>query len=227
MKKYNWLPDFVYGGIDGAITTFAVVAGVEGSGLSVSIILILGLANLVGDGFSMAIGKFMSDRAELEQMKAAQSEEKDTILHRPEAEQALVSEVLEKNKVGVQDTNRILGLIAKHPKSWLEILMRHEMRVAQESINPMKGAAATFFAFLLIGIIPLMAYVLTPFLKLDQSGLFIFSSASTLFALFIIGIIKTRFTDRFWLWAGLETAAIGGVAAALAYFVGYLAQMIL
>ena len=63
---YNWVSDFVYGGIDGAVTTFAVVAGVEGASLSLSVILILGFANLFADGFSMSVGKYLSDKSERE-----------------------------------------------------------------------------------------------------------------------------------------------------------------
>lgn len=226
MKKYNWLPDFVYGGMDGAVTTFAVVAGVVGSSLSSSVILILGFANLIADGFSMACSKFMSDRAELEQMRVAIAAEKEFVLKKPEEEKALITKIFAKNKVKTQDADGLLNLITKYPKTWLEILMRHEMRVAEQSIVPWKGAMSTFAAFILIGFIPLAAYVFTPYLNLSHRGLFIFSSIATLAALFIIGIVKTRFTDRFWLWAALESALIGGIAASLAYFVGYFAQML-
>lgn len=224
MKKYNWFPDFVYGGMDGVVTTFAVVAGVVGSSLSSSVILILGFANLIADGFSMACSKFMSDRAELEQMRVAIAAEKELVLKKPEEEKALLAQIFAKNKVKVQDADALLNLITQYPKTWLEILMRHEMRVAEQSIVPWKGAFSTFGAFILIGFIPLAAYVFTPFLNLTDRGLFIFASIATLGALFIIGIVKTRFTDRFWLRAGIESALIGGVAASLAYFVGYFAQ---
>ncbi len=60
----NYLKDAIYGGVDGAVTTFAVVSGVAGAGLSPSIVIILGIANLVGDGFSMAAGNFLGTRAE-------------------------------------------------------------------------------------------------------------------------------------------------------------------
>ena len=64
----TYLKDFIYGAIDGAVTTFAVVSGVAGAGLSSSIIIILGIANLVADGFSMAVGNFLGSRAENQAM---------------------------------------------------------------------------------------------------------------------------------------------------------------
>lgn len=67
MKKLrckSCLPEFVYGSIDGTVTTFAVVAGAIGAGLSSAVILILGFANLFADGFSMAVSNFMSRKSE-------------------------------------------------------------------------------------------------------------------------------------------------------------------
>ncbi|NJW54522.1 VIT1/CCC1 transporter family protein, partial [Salinimicrobium oceani] len=61
----DYIAEFVYGGIDGAITTFAVVAGAEGASLGISVVVILGLANLIADGFSMSVGNFFSTKAEM------------------------------------------------------------------------------------------------------------------------------------------------------------------
>jgi len=63
-RKY--LSEFVYGGTDGAITTFAVVAGALGASLSSSIVIILGFANLLADGFSMAVASYLSAKSEKE-----------------------------------------------------------------------------------------------------------------------------------------------------------------
>lgn len=65
--KFKFLPEFVYGGIDGTITTFAIVTGSIGAGFSSTVILILGFANLLADGFSMAVGNYLSRKSELEQ----------------------------------------------------------------------------------------------------------------------------------------------------------------
>lgn len=60
----QYLPEFVYGGIDGSITTFAIVTGVVGASLSPTIILILGFANVFADGFSMGISNYLSQGSE-------------------------------------------------------------------------------------------------------------------------------------------------------------------
>ncbi len=63
-KIENNLREFVYGGMDGAVTTFAVVTGAAGANLSSSIILILGFANVLADGFSMAVGSYLSEKSD-------------------------------------------------------------------------------------------------------------------------------------------------------------------
>jgi len=76
MKERNgaFLKSTIYGGLDGIITTFAVVAGVIGASLDSSIILILGFANLVADGISMAVGDYMSTKSEQEYVKKKNAE---------------------------------------------------------------------------------------------------------------------------------------------------------
>ena len=71
--KRRYLPEFVYGGIDGAITTFAVVSGVVGASLSSAIVLILGFANLFADGFSMAVSNYLSVKSRNEIKKPRES----------------------------------------------------------------------------------------------------------------------------------------------------------
>lgn len=60
----DYLREFVYGGMDGAVTTFAVVTGAAGANLGVRVIIILGFANVFADGFSMAVGSYLSEKSE-------------------------------------------------------------------------------------------------------------------------------------------------------------------
>ena len=66
-RKY--LAEFVYGAIDGSVTTFAVVAGAMGASLSSTVVLILGFANLFADGFSMAISNYLSNKSQIDLYK--------------------------------------------------------------------------------------------------------------------------------------------------------------
>ncbi len=221
-NSYNWISDFVYGGIDGAVTTFAVVAGVEGAKLSISTILILGFANLFADGFSMATSKYLSDKTNQEQYDRIRKREKAHIQkntsHKDEELDRIISSYGFKGK----DLLGAKKVFQANPDALLDLIMRNEYNLTQENIHPEKGAFYTFISFLVIGIIPLLGYLLKPILNTDDSQTFFATSIATLGALFIVGAIKSRFTDRHWTISGGETALIGGIAATIAYIVGFL-----
>lgn len=219
--KYNWLPDFVYGGIDGAVTTFAVVAGVVGANLSTPIILILGFANLFGDGFSMATGKYLSDKAELDRTRFLRRIEERSIVEKPHEEKKEIGEILKSFGFKGKELTRAKKIITQNPQVWVNLMMNHELNIIEENIEPVKGATATFFAFIIIGLIPLTGYVLQRFLPFDEKYLFFGTACATLLALFFVGAIKARFSDKSWIVTGTESAIVGGFAASIAYMIGF------
>jgi len=225
--KYNWLPDFVYGGIDGAVTTFAVVAGVEGASLSVGIILILGFANLFADGFSMSVGKYLSDKTQKEQFEKIKEIEFRHLKEKPEHERQEVEEIMALYGFKGKDLKRATDIITSDPEGWVDIMMRREFNMTEENIDPIKGGIATFIAFVLVGFIPLIAYVLKSPLNLSESQTFLATCISTISALFIVGAIKSRFALKNWIISGLEMALMGGAAAGIAYFIGVFLKTLL
>ena len=82
----SYLRDWVYGGIDGIVTTFAIVSGVVGARLSPHIILILGSASLLADGLAMAAGDYLATRSEDEELHFAEAVERRHIETCPEGE---------------------------------------------------------------------------------------------------------------------------------------------
>ncbi len=220
--RYNWLPDFVYGGIDGSVTTFAVVAGVAGAQLSTAIVLILGFANLFADGFSMAVGKYSSDRAEKQRIQNVRKTLDREIHNNPEKARNDLEDVLRNQGFRGRDLSKAVEMMSANEAVWVDALMRHKYRLISETIEPAKGALATFIAFNVIGFIPLAAYVFNSFLNLDPRQLFQLTAAFTLLALFTVGAVKAKVVQARWVWGGVETMLIGGVAAAIAYLVGYL-----
>jgi len=213
---YVWIQDFVYGGIDGAVTTFAVVAGVEGASLSIPIILILGFANLFADGFSMSVGKYLSDKSQLEQYDKIREIEMDHIKTRSAHEKQEVREILQTYNFKGKGLEAATETITSNPDAWVDLMMRNEFSMTRENISPITGSLVTFGSFVLIGFIPLAGYIF------DLGNQFLTAIFATILALFLVGLIKSRFSMRNWLLSGLETAAIGGAAAAIAYLVGYL-----
>lgn len=221
-NTYSWVPDFVYGGIDGAVTTFAVVAGVEGASLSLPIILILGFANLFADGFSMSVGKYSSDKAELEEYAKIKSIEYHHLKQKPDHEREEVEEILKKYNFKGKDLKRATEIITSDEDAWVDLMMRNEFNMTIEGINPVRGGVITFVSFVTIGFIPLIGYTFGPLFNLAADYQFAFTVVATLFALFIVGAVKSKFSVRHWTFSGLETAFVGGLAAAIAYGVGYL-----
>ncbi|NIA02001.1 MAG: hypothetical protein GWP15_01325 [Nitrospirae bacterium] len=224
---YNWLPDFVYGGMDGAVTTFAVVAGVVGASLSTTIILILGFANLFADGFSMAVGKYLSDKSQHELYNKIKEIEYRHLEEKTDYEKKEVQDILKIYGFKGKDLTRATKIITSNPKAWVDLMMRNEFKMMHENINPTKGALTTFISFILIGFIPLFIYTASPILQLSEKTSFITTSFATLSALFLVGIIKSKFSTKNWFISSLETALIGGVAATIAYLIGYFLQTLI
>ncbi len=218
---YNWVADFVYGGIDGAVTTFAVVAGVEGASLSVPVILILGFANLFGDGFSMSVGKYLSDKANLEQYEKIRQIEFRHLVEKTEHERGEIREIMEKYGFKGRDLERAVEIITSNPEGWVDLMMRNEFNMTNENISPWKGALVTFLSFIFVGFIPLIAYTFRAFMDFTDQEMFYITVATTLFGLFLVGTVKSKFSMRNWLVCGIETSMVGGVAAAIAFGVGY------
>lgn len=224
---YSWISDFVYGGIDGAVTTFAVVAGVEGAVLPVPVILILGFANLFGDGFSMSVGKYLSDKANLDQYEKIRQIEFRHLKEKTEHEVGEVREIMANYGFKGRELESAVKTITANPEAWVDLMMRNEFNMTSENISPTRGAFVTFLSFILVGFIPLLGYTFQSFLNFDQRQMFYVTIVTTLLALFLVGAVKSKFSMRNWVLCGAETALVGGIAATIAYFVGAFIKEIL
>lgn len=157
--KEKFLTEFIYGATDGTVTTFAIVAGVSGAGLSPGVVLILGFSNVLADGFSMASSNFLAERAE--------------------------------ERLG--NTNEK---------------------------KPFQTALVTFFSFVLLGMLPILSFVLEYFFGWFSGDQFFVSCILTACAFILIGAVKGRVTKHKPVWSAMETLFVGGAAASVAYFVG-------
>ena len=218
------IKSLVYGGLDGTITTFAVVAGVAGAELAAGIVLILGFANLIADGISMAIGDFLSTRAEIEYNQAERAREAWEVEHYPEGEKLELVELYGEKGIPREDAEQIVDLLAKYPKAWVDVMMVEELGIVEEQESPLKSAAVTFFSFVVFGFVPLAAYLLARVVKVLDENTFVVACVLTGLTLFALGAQKVRITDKNWLMSGLEMLGLGGVAAAAAYGIGVLLQ---
>lgn len=212
----KYVGDLVYGANDGIITTFAVVAGATGAGLSGSVIIVLGLANLLADGISMGASNFLGSKTEKDYARAQRKKENWEIEHLRELEVEEVKEIFAKKGFRGKDLERSVALITSNKEIWIDTMMKDELGIIEEEKDdPQKHGLATFTGFLIAGFMPLIPYLLP-----GISGSFLFSTVIGALALLTVGMLRSFITTVGFLRGGLEMLAIGSAAALVAYFVG-------
>jgi len=201
------LREVVYGGNDGIVTTFAVVAGFAGAaadGATAAVgtvaVLLFGLANLFADATAMGLGAFLSARSQREVYETVRAGELREIAERPGAER-----------------REIRALLAARGVNAADFMMRHEMGMADPADeNPARTGLSTFLSFVTFGTIPIAPY----FFAEPVRGTFHASVIATFAALAALGVVRWRATaEPAWRAIG-ETLLVGGVCAAVAYGVG-------
>jgi vacuolar iron transporter family protein len=214
--RQSYLRDWIYGGIDGAVTTFAVVTGVVGAQLSLGVILVIGAANLLADGFSMAASNFLGTRAEHEELKRAEAIERRHIDMIPEGEQEEVRQIFKEKGFEGEDLRRVVDLITSDRDIWVRTMLTEEYGLPRQVRSPWVAALSTFSAFFLCGLAPLIPFIF------GLTHAFQLAAISTVVVFFAIGSAKSRWSTASWWRSGLETLGVGSVAAVLAYAVGLL-----
>jgi VIT1/CCC1 family predicted Fe2+/Mn2+ transporter len=211
----SYLRDWVYGGIDGAVTTFAIVAGVVGADLSSSVVLILGVANVVADGFSMAASNYSGTKTEHEEQEHLRAIEERHIEAVPDGEREEIRQIFRGKGVAGRDLERAVDVITADPKRWVDTMLSEEYGLPKAMRSPLRAALSTFAAFMLCGSVPLLPFVVMP------PAAFELSIVMTGLVFFLIGSGKSRWSPVSWWRSGAETLAIGMGAATLAYLIGY------
>lgn len=224
--SHGHLRDFIYGAVDGIVTTFAVVAGATGAGLESRVVVILGLANLIADGFSMSMGNFLGSRAEREQRESAEIDERRQIDEMPEGEREEVRQIYAAKGLEGEVLDAVVDAITSDRDRWVETMLTEELGFAAVPPSPMRAALTTFAAFVALGSLPLVVYLVQAAAGIDVPVPFAWSAILTAVAFFSVGALKSRFVEQPWWRAGVETLSMGGVAAGLAYLVGVLLQSV-
>ena len=210
----NYLRDWIYGGIDGAVTTFAIVAGIVGAELSASIVLILGLANVFADGFSMAASNYAGTKAEHDDYERIKSIELRHIHNHPEGEIEEVRQIYARKGFEGEELERLVKLVVSHEEMWLEVMLSEEHGITEDQRSPILAAMATFAAFLVCGLVPLVPFVL----GMQASALVACIMTGVVFL--GIGAAKSYWSTQRWWVSSLETFIIGMSAAGIAYAIG-------
>lgn len=214
--RHSYIRDWVYGGIDGSVTTFAVVSGVIGASLSPVVILVMGFANLVADGFSMAASNYLGTKAEQEDFKRLEVIEYRHVDTNPEGEREEVRQIYREKGFEGEDLERVVELITSDRTRWVRTMLTEEYGLPLEVRSAKLAAFSTFSAFSLCGLVPLLPFIL------GVSRAFAISTVLTGVTFFAIGAVKAKWSTKAWWRSGLETLFVGSIAALLAYGAGLL-----
>ncbi len=221
-SRHQYIGDLVYGGLDGIVTTFAIVSGVAGARLGSGVILILGLANLLADGLSMAAGAYLSLKSEREYYDRERARESWEVEHFPEGERLEMEEIYKAKGYSESEAKSLVAIHSQEPSRWVDEMMVQELGLLPDSRRPIQSALATLTSFGIAGSVPLLIYLIGMFVVVDPAVSFAVSAVLSAIALFCLGAAKVLITERSWFRSGLEMLTIGGIAAGVAYLVGFL-----
>ncbi len=224
-RLQEYLKQIVYGGNDGIVTTFAVVAGFTGAradgvvGLGAIAVLIFGLANLFADAVSMGLGEFLSDRSQRDVWHARHAAIRSAIAADPAPQMHRLAAELRTRGLSAADADRAAALLLRSPDLGAElILSQSDGLVSPSEHHAAPRALVTFLAFVAFGLIPILPYIL-----LDASALtFGLSVGATLAALVLLGLVRWRASGDNPARALVETVGVGTICALVAFAAGAL-----
>lgn len=222
-KLQEFLKQIVYGGNDGIVTTFAIVAGFAGAGADGAAqiggiaVLLFGIANLLADATAMGLGEFLSARSEQDVYRATREKELHEIKHNPEMERAEMLEILHDRGVTDEDARQLTDVLERNPEFMADFMMQYEIGMADPTEdNPAMNGLATFIAFIIFGSVPLIPYFLMDPVHLT----FQLSVFATFMALTTLGLLRWKVTNETMIRCVGETVLVGGICAIVAYAVG-------
>lgn len=224
LRKY--LREFVYGGMDGCVTTFAIVAGSVGAGFSSTIVIILGFANLLADGFSMSVGAYLSSKSEKDNYEKLKRKEYFKIDNDFQSENEKLRELYKSKGFEGELLDKVIGIVTANKELAVEELMQSNNLIYDWRKPPIVIGIVTYLSFMLIGSMPLIVYVWDFFHKIS-GNLFYWSSIFTSAGFIIIGFLKSRVSGLSIARGIFETLSLGIIAAVVSYSVGKILESII
>lgn len=209
----DYLGEAVYGALDGTVTTFAIVAGAIGADLSANVILILGLANLFADGFSMATGSYFSEKSKKSQFHSIRAEKKSLLIKHPAEVRAELTVLYEEMGLSKKEVACVVDAVSSSEKAAVKDLLFKD-RIFLEASEPLLGALVTFGAFVFVGSIPILPLVLIGHISFWSILLMV------ALVLFLVGSLRSKITLISWWQGGLEIMVAGVIASLIAYYIG-------
>mgnify|MGYP006285807355 CR=1 FL=1 len=220
----SYLRDAILGGIDGCVTTVAVIASVAGAGLPGMVAFVLGIASLIADAFSMAASNYQAVKSDDDAREQLRQQEKRHIKLEPEGEREEIRQIFRQKGFEGETLDNIVKTISSDEHLWVNTMIQEEFGHPLSGPSPWKASIATFSVFIGVGLIPLLPFI-APFLA--GMDMFIVSGVIAVLSLFGIGWVKGVILGMGRMRAGMETLAMGGGAALLAFLLGFVFEPML
>jgi VIT1/CCC1 family predicted Fe2+/Mn2+ transporter len=206
--------DVVIGMADGLTVPFALAAGLSGAVESTGIVVTAGLAEIAAGSIAMGLGGYLAARGDAEHYASERAREWDEVREKPVVEAAEVTEVFREYGLTSEQIAPILEAFRERPEAWVDFMMRFELGLERPDPGRARTSALTIgAAYVAGGLVPLAPY----FFAGSATAALPASVAFTLLALLAFGYVKGRFTGSTPLRSAVQTAAIGGLAAAAAF----------
>jgi len=228
----GYLKPIIFGGLDGILTSFAIVAGSAGGKLPPQVVLILGFSNIFADALSMGVGEFLSSKATNEWILSERKREEWELENYPQGEIREMVEIYENKGMSHEDAVQVITTMAKYKDFFVDLMMVQELELQVPEEDHVKESfregVVMFCSFAGFGAMPLLGYVIIPgtFPDLDEQFLFISACVVTGIVLFFMGSVKSFFSSQNWFQAGVETLLLGGACATVAYTIGQLVDQL-
>jgi VIT1/CCC1 family predicted Fe2+/Mn2+ transporter len=224
----DYVKAIIFGGLDGIITTFAIVAAAAGANDTWKTVLVFGFANAIADAWSMGFGEFISGKAELDQALQERAREEWEVEHNIQGEKDEMIEIYEQKGFPKDDATALVDIISKDPKRFVDIMMVEELGIlvnTQDSWRePMKQGLVMSLAFIFFGVFPLLAYFGGKGKGLDY--VFGIACGVTGVGLLILGSIKGLLTGISVPITAISMLFTGAVSGGVSFGVGVLVTYI-
>ncbi|GCE20551.1 VIT1/CCC1 transporter family protein [Dictyobacter kobayashii] len=208
--------DIVIGMSDGLTVPFALAAGLSGAVSSTNIVVTAGLAEIAAGSIAMGLGGYLAARSDAEHYASERQREQLEVKEKTDAEKAEVSDIFQQYGLTAEQSEPVVEALSKRPDAWIDFMMRFELGLEEPDPKRAFSSAITIaLSYIVGGLIPLSPYILLP---VARTALLV-SVIVTLLALLIFGYVKGHFTGTNPVRSGIQTALIGGLAAAVAFFI--------
>ncbi len=223
----EYFKEVIYGGVDGIITTFAVVSGFSGAALSSDtttqlsfiVVLLFGLANLFADAVSMGLGNFLSVRSEKDQYAILRAKEQALIQMNPESEKEETIALMQAQGFSEADAKTLTDIYSTNEEYWLNFMMANEYEMSDpRGDNPVLTGLTTFGAFVMFGSIPILPFIFLH--DVTSVQMFQISTIGTILALILLGMMKWKIVGTGFARSLGEVVLVGATASIIAFVVG-------